>query len=135
MNTARSELPGATLRDTIALVMEVLLPTIAQGAIIRRPTMVRLADRLQLDRRAVRRLVRLRDRYGPGPMLIRLPGRTEAIVLSAHDVRRVLEETPDPFDPASDEKRAALDHFQPRGVLISHGAQRVARRALNDEAL
>jgi cytochrome P450 len=113
----------------------VLLPTIAKGAIIRRPTVLSIADRLQTDRRAVQRLARLRDRYGDGLVLLRLPARREAVCLAPDDARRVLDETPAPFDAASFEKRAALSHFQPHGVLISHGADRVRRRALNDHAL
>jgi hypothetical protein len=36
---------------------------------------------------------------------------------------------------ASSEKRAALSHFQPKGVLISHGAERADRRRFNEEVL
>jgi len=36
---------------------------------------------------------------------------------------------------ASSEKRAALSHFEPKGVLISHGSARADRRRFNDEVL
>lgn len=49
-------------------------PNIAKGPIVRRPSMVALAERLNLDRRAVRLLQRLRARYGPGPLMLRLYG-------------------------------------------------------------
>jgi cytochrome P450 len=78
---------------------------------------------------------RLRERYGAGPVLVRLPGRTEAVLLAPEQVRRVLAATPEPFAAASSEKRAALSHFQPHGVLISEGAERVDRRRFNEAVL
>jgi cytochrome P450 len=47
----------------------------------------------------------------------------------------VLDESPEPFATASSEKRAALSHFQPQGVLISHGAARADRRRYNEQVL
>jgi hypothetical protein len=43
----------------------VLAPLIARGVIVRRPRVVALEERLDADRREVRRLRRVRDRYGP----------------------------------------------------------------------
>jgi hypothetical protein len=37
--------------------------------------------------------------------------------------------------PANREKQAALSHFQPHGVLISHGQSRMGRRELNEAVL
>ncbi|MFU8830002.1 MAG: cytochrome P450, partial [Phycisphaerales bacterium] len=51
------------------------------------------------------------------------------------DVRRVLEESPDPFTPASWEKRCALAHFEPKGALISRGLERDERRRFNEDVL
>ncbi|AHG88725.1 cytochrome P450 [Gemmatirosa kalamazoonensis] len=128
-------LPTASLADTLGVLADVVLPTLAKGVIIRRPRAIAIAERLDLDRRAVRRLQRLRDRYGAGPVLLRLPGRVQAVVLAPEHVRRVLAATPEPFAAASSEKRAALSHFEPHGVLISHGAERVERRRFNDTVL
>jgi cytochrome P450 len=47
----------------------------------------------------------------------------------------VLAATPEPFAAASSEKRAALSHFQPHGVLVSHGAERADRRRFNEAVL
>src|SRR5215213_7883215 len=118
------ELPKATLADTLAVIADVALPTIAKGVILRRPSTVALAERLQLDRRAVRRMQALRDRYGTGPLLLPIPGRLQAVILDPEHVKRVLDESPEPFAAATVEKRAALSHFEPRGVLISHGPVR-----------
>jgi hypothetical protein len=80
-------------------------------------------------------LARLRDRYGPGPLPLRVPGRSLALVLSPGDVHRVLAGSPEPFAVANREKRAALSHFQPHGLLVSTGRLRADRRRLNEAVL
>jgi cytochrome P450 len=133
--TPEHGLPKASVLDTLALALDVFAPSVAKGAIIRRPPMVALAEQLELDRRAVRRMQKLRNKYGDGPLMLRLPIRKQAVVFAPEHVRRVLDESPEPFATASSEKRAALSHFEPQGVLISHGAQRADRRRFNEEAL
>lgn len=128
-------LPQASLLDTIALGLDVFAPAVAKGAIIRRPKVVGLAERFALDRRAVQRMQKLRNKYGEGPLMLRLPIRKQAVVLAPAHVHRVLNESPDPFSPASTEKRAALSHFEPKGVLISQGEERTERRAYNEAVL
>ena len=128
-------LPQASLRDTVALALDVLAPTFAKGVIVRRPGVVAMAEQWQLDARAVQRLQKLRDKYGEGPLMLPLPIRKQAIVLAPEHVYRVLNESPEPFSPASSEKRAALSHFEPEGVLISQGALRTERRHFNEDVL
>lgn len=129
-------LPVASVADSLAVAADVLLPNIARGPIVRRPLVEAGAERLQVDRRGVRRLQRLRERYGIGPLMLRVPGqRAQAVILAPEHVHRVLEESPEPFATASREKVAALEHFQPHGVLISHGAERADRRRYNEAVL
>jgi len=132
---ADGALPQASLLDTVALAVDVLAPTFAKGVIIRRPGAVALAEQFQLDTRAVQRLQKLRNKYGQGPLMLPLPIRKQAVVLAPEHVHRVLNESPDPFSPASSEKRAALSHFEPEGVLISEGALRTERRRFNEDVL
>lgn len=113
----------------------VLLPIVAQGVIVRRRRTVALAGRLRLDERALRVLRELRDRYGPGPLVLPIPRRPVALLLAPGDVRRVLLGTPEPFAAATREKRGALGHFQPRGVLVSHGELRAERRRFVEDVL
>jgi cytochrome P450 len=127
--------PQASVRDTAAVLGDVLLPFAIRGAIKRRPPVVRALARLDADRRAVRRMQTLRDRYGAGPVLLRTPKRKLAVVLEPSHVHRVLEESPEPFATATLEKGAALGRFQPHGVLVSHGAERAERRRFNEEVL
>lgn len=130
-----TSLPTATVGETLGVFADVVLPTLAKGVIIRRPAVVAMAARLDLDRRAIRRVQRLRDTYGAGPLMLRIPVRNQALILDPQQVHRVLDESPEPFATASSEKRAALSHFQPAGVLISHGPDRADRRRFNEQVL
>jgi cytochrome P450 len=131
----RGLVPQATAAETLGVVGDVVLPLLARGVIIRRPRAVGIADRLEADDRAIRRMQALRDRYGPGPVLLKTPVRDFALILSPEDVRRVLDGTPDPFTPANLEKKAALRHFEPHVSLISEGGERADRRRVNEDAL
>lgn len=132
---ARATIPSASVRDTARFVGGVLAPVVARGVIVRRPRLLNLLDRLDVDRRAVALMRDLRERYGPRPLRLRIPVRSVAVVLDHADVVRVLDGAPDPFHPASREKRAALRHFQPDGVLISTGPARARRRAFTEAVL
>lgn len=72
VTTAQAALPKAILRETLGVIADVIVPTLAKGVIIRHPKMVVLAEWLGLDRRAVRRMQRLRNKYGDGPLLLRI---------------------------------------------------------------
>ena len=128
-------LPVLSAADTARLVGSALGPIVAQGVIARRPRVVAAAEKAGTDDRAVRLLQELRARYGDGPVRVPLPGRPAALVLDADGVRRVLTEGPEPFAPASWEKRGALRQFQPHGVLISHGSARTERRRFTEAVL
>lgn len=125
----------ASIADTLRVLATVLAPTASVGLIKRRPPAMRVADRLGFDRAAIATLRSLRARYGHRTLLLRIPGRSVELPLSAQDVGRVLAGTPDPFSPWTMEKRAALAHFQPHGVLISRGEARAERRAFNERVL
>jgi cytochrome P450 len=127
--------PSAPLADSASVMAGVIGPTIAKGVLIRRPKIVALAERLDLDGAAVRRMQKLRRRYGQGPLRVRMPGPPRVLILSDQDLRTVLDGTPEPFAAASREKRAALAHFEPKVALASHGAKRRDRRRFNEEAL
>src|SRR3954470_19827071 len=76
--------------ETCGFLAAVALPTFSKGILIRRRAAVALAAWLGLDRAAVRHIARLRARHGPGPLVMGLPGRRQALVLDPADVRRVL---------------------------------------------
>jgi cytochrome P450 len=125
----------ASAADTARVLGLVLAPVVAQGVIARRPRVVGLAARLGLDARGVRELQRMRERYGTGPVRLPIPGRPMALVLDPRDAQRVLDGTPVPFRADSREKRGALRHLQPHGVLISPPELRADRRRFNEVVL
>ena len=131
----RASLPKASVLDTMAFLADVFLPTVAKGPIKRRPRMEAASERFRLDGRAISRMRKLRLKYPEGPLLLRLPLRDQAVALRPSEVHTILENSPEPFSPASSEKRGALAHFEPRNVLISAGPERSVRRALQEQAL
>jgi cytochrome P450 len=130
-----TRLPRLTSAEALRLGLTLALPTVAQGVIVRRPLMVRLAALTGADGRAVRLLDRLRAKHGDGPLLARVPMRGSVVLpLTSGDVRRVLEDPS--LTPANREKRGALAHFQPDGVLITPQRElRDKRRAFNEQVL
>jgi cytochrome P450 len=125
----------ASVAETLRVALEVALPTLAGGVIKRRPAAMAVAGKLQFDRPAVRLLRRLRERHHGRPLKLRVPGRSVELALSGADVKRLLAGAPTPFSPSTVEKRAALGHFQPHGVLVSDAADRPARRRFTEAVL
>ncbi|GLZ29160.1 cytochrome P450 [Lentzea sp. NBRC 105346] len=121
--------------DTVRAVATVLLPTLAKGVIVRRPHVMGAAEKIQADATAVATMRALRERYGPEPIRLRITGRNIALLVDPDDVSRLLAESPEPFSLATKEKNAALEHFQPHGVIVSRGAVRERRRELNERVL
>ncbi|MBF6348166.1 cytochrome P450 [Nocardia flavorosea] len=115
--------------------VELGFPAISAGVIARRRPVLALLERIQADERAARRWERLRTEFGRGPVELVVPGRRVIVILDPGDIGRVLAGAPAPFDPANREKRAALEQFQPHGVLISQGPIRERRRSVNETAL
>lgn len=122
-------------RETVRVVGDVLAPMVAQGAIIRRPRVTRWAEQNQVDARGRATMAALRRRHGGAPLQLRLGPRSLVLPTEAVDVQRLLQGSPVPFTPASREKRGALRHFQPDGVLISPPPERAARRPFNESVL
>jgi hypothetical protein len=121
--------------DQLGLFIRVALPTWAKGILLRRRWGVALAALWDLDRKAVRFLQQLRRKYGEGPLLLRVPGSPQVLLLSAEHVPTILDGTPEPFTPASQAKRKALAHFEPHGSLITSGPERSPRRQFSDDVL
>lgn len=125
----------ASVGETLQIAARVVVPTVAVGAVKRRPLMMALAERLQTDRAAIRLLQGLRERHGSRPLRLSVPGRTIVLLLSPNDLGRVLADSPDTFTSDTVEKHAALGKFQPHGSLISRGRPRLERRRFNEAVL
>lgn len=143
MSANRTRIPTPANRTPVDLspgeaarvVGQVLAPLVAQGAIIRRPRATAWAERHQADRTARTVLSGLRERHYRAPLAFGVGPRRFVVVTEREDVRRLLEDSPEPFSPATKEKRGALAHFQPEGVLISTTTERWHRRPFNEHAL
>ncbi|MCF2527176.1 cytochrome P450 [Yinghuangia soli] len=139
MSPSRTEAPPVAhrlgLADTARVATQVLVPLVAQGAVVRRPRVLALAERVDAARRANGVLADLRQRHGPGPVEANILGRRVTIPLAAEDVREILDADPTRLSPATREKRAALGHFEPEAVLVTDPADRAPRRALNEAVL
>lgn len=124
-----------TVPESISVLAHVLGPMVAQGAIVRRPAVSGWAERRQTDHRAGAVLRALGRRHDGAALVLRLGPRRLVLLTRPEDVHRVLAGSPEPFTPASWEKRGALRHFQPDGVLISDTERRTARRPFNEAVL
>jgi cytochrome P450 len=131
----RGSVVRAGLVDTLGIFSSVMLPTFGKGILIRRPTMVAAAQRLGFDTAAVKTMQRLRRKHGPAPLLLSIPSRPQLLLLDPKDVANVLAHTPIPFRTDTNEKRAALNHFEPGNVLVADPARRAVLRPLHEAAL
>lgn len=111
-------LPKATVSETLGFISTVVIPTLAKGPIIRRPKIVAMGEKMNLDKRAITYMQKLSNKYGKGPLLLPIPQRKQAVILDPEHVHRILEKSPEPFATASKEKKAALSHFEPKNALI-----------------
>lgn len=129
------ELPSASLVDSVQFNQAVIVPNAIQGLFRRRPGAVGIAARLDLDGRAIRLMEGLRERYGPGPVWIRVMADRVLLCLDVADVARTLDGSPHPFasDPAA--KRKGMSHFQPDALTLSRGELWADRRRFTEAVL
>ncbi|UUI72381.1 hypothetical protein [Cellulomonas xiejunii] len=99
--------------DTAQVLWVVLAPLVASGAILRRPRLTPLADRVHADDRGVAVLRDLAQRYDRRPVLVHIGPRTMLVPLHVDDGRALLDASPEPFTPASLEKRVRCTTSSP----------------------
>src|SRR5436305_11985313 len=100
-----AKLRSASLVESVHFNRLVIVPNAVQGIFRRRPAAVALATKLNIDGRAVGLLRSLRKSHGQGPLWIRVMTHETLLLLSAKDVRRVLEGAPSPFAADPEAKR------------------------------
>ncbi len=143
------QLPSATVGETLAVIRDVVLPNLAKGVIKHRPAVVKLSERFSIEKRAVHLLARLRNRYGGGPVLLKLPFRRHG--LDRADRREFNEQVLEPHlachrlaanfvDVVQEEATAVLHHAHSNNdtldwEVFSKGWFRAVRRiVLGDSA-
>ena len=125
----------ASIYDSLRVFQTVIVPTLAKGVIKRRPWVEALAQHLGLDTNAVQLLQELRKKYGPSPLLLWLPFRSQVVILDPKDASQVLSGTPVPFTSATKEKKSSLGHFEPNHILIAGPERRAQLRPVHENAL
>jgi cytochrome P450 len=121
--------------DLLKLIRDLFLPTMSKGVLKRRPMIVGVLEKTGCEAKAIDCMRGLRSKYGARPVLLSLFGRKQLFITDKKSMQRVLHETPDAFQSSSDEKSAALAHFEPGASLISDGAERKVRREFNSRIL
>jgi cytochrome P450 len=129
------DIPSASLLEGLRFTLVGVLPNVLQGLFRRRPRIVALATRLDVDRRAVGAVAALRRRHGEGPLWVRVLTSRVLLLPSVDDVRRLLEGAPEPFAADPDAKRRGMSHFQPHALTISRGDLWRQRRELTEAVL
>jgi cytochrome P450 len=129
------ELPSASLIEGARFTAQVLAPQLAQGLFRRRRRAVAVATKLNVDGHAVGLIGALRRKYGGGPIWVRAGTDQALLVTSEEDIRKVLEESPEPFAPDPDTKRRGMSHFQPHALTLSRGAVWESRRRFTEAVL
>jgi Cytochrome P450 len=127
------EAPVLSMRDAARVLLFVVAPSWKRGLFLRRATGSSLAD--SFKPRSIELCQELRRRYGHGPVALPRPFGGQFLILSSEDARLILEGAPEPFTPATDAKRRALAHFEPKVSLITRGSERAPRRDFNERML
>lgn len=130
-----ADLPSASLRENVQFNQLIIVPNAVQGLFRRRPAPVAVATKLDVDRWAVGLLSGMRRRYGGGPVWVRVIRDRALLLLSVDDVRRALEDSPDPFAADPPAKRRGMGHFQPDALTLSRGELWANRRRFADAVL
>ena len=128
----RTELPSASLAESVQFNQLVVVPNAVQGLFRRRRTPVAVATRTGVDGHAVRFVSGLRRSHAPGPVWVRVIKDRALLMLEVEDVRRVLEGSPEQFASDPPAKRRGMGHFQPDALTLSRGELWADRRRFTE---
>ena len=130
-----AELPEASLLENVRFNSQVIVPNALQGIFRRRQKAVMAATAADVDRWAVGLISGIRDSKGPGPVWVRVIKDRALLLLTAEDIRRALEGSPEPFAPDPEAKRKGMSHFQPDALTISRNGLWEKRRRFAEAVL
>jgi len=129
-----SELPRASFGESLRFTLTYLLPSLLKGIAIPMPFWTELATRFDQGR-GVATVERLTQRYGGRPVMLKSVGGQTLLVLSADDVRRVLESPVAVYGMNAAEKRRLFALFAPDALNGSPPDVRPERRPFNEAVL
>jgi hypothetical protein len=129
-----SELPRASLPESVRFTLTFLLPNMLRGIAIPLPFWTEVATRFESGRGAAT-VERLTERYSGRPVMLRSIGGQTLLVVAAGDVRRVLESPVSVFGMNAPEKRRLFSPFAPDALNGSPPDLHAERRPFNDAVL
>ncbi len=129
-----SELPRASLPESVRFTMTYQLPSLLRGLLIPLPFWAEVATRLDTGR-GVATVERLTERYAGRPVMLRSVGGQTLLVLAAGDVRQVLESPVSVYAMNANEKRRLFSEFAPDVLNCSPPDLHAQRRPFNEAVL
>jgi len=130
-----SGLPTASLVENARFALTYAFPSLLRGALIPQPFWTDLATRLNTGQWAVATVEQLSSRHGGHSVLLRSVLGETVLILTAEDVRRVLDSPVAEFALDAREKVRALQPFAPDALNASPPALRGQRRQFNEAVL
>jgi len=127
-------IPRASVGESLRFTLTYLLPSLLKGSAIPMPFWTELATRFDQGR-GVATVERLTQRYGGRPVMLKSVGGQTLLVLSADDVRRVLESPVAVYGMNAAEKRRLFALFAPDALNGSPPDVRPERRPFNEAVL
>jgi len=127
-------IPRASVGESLRFTLTYLLPSLLKGIAIPMPFWTELATRFDQGR-GVATVERLTQRYGGRPVILKSVGGQTLLVLSADDVRRVLESPVAVYGMNAAEKRRLFALFAPDALNGSPPDVRPERRPFNEAVL
>lgn len=131
---AEKTIPSASFLDSLRYNLAQTLPVYLQGLFTRSPFWVSFWARLGSDRRVVKRLTRMRAKYGP-QVYVNVGGNRTLLLLDRSGAEHVLKNSPEIYASDPDAKRRGMAHFQPGALTISTGEKWRDRRRFNEAVL
>jgi cytochrome P450 len=126
-------LPDASIVDSLRVVVGGMLPALVRGLFSPRRGAMRLLSKIDADRRTVKVLSGIRDKYGGQGA--RLLGGRLAVVWGRDAIREVLDQSADVYASDAGAKAKGMCHFQPDALTISRGDDWRDRRTFNEHVL
>jgi cytochrome P450 len=126
---------GASLFENARFNALVIVPNGLQGVFRRRRAAVAAATAADVDGQAVGLLSGMRRGHHGGPVWVRVLRERALLLLTAADVHRALEGSPEPFAADPKPKRDGMVAFQPDALTISRGDSWRRRRAFTEAVL
>ena len=127
-------IPRVSFGESLRFTLTYLLPSLLKGIAIPMPFWTELATRFDQGR-GVATVERLTQRYGGRPVMLKSVGGQTLLVLSADDVRRVLESPVAVYGMNAAEKRRLFALFAPDALNGSPPDVRPERRPFNEAVL